>query len=137
MSTPESSRDRTCGEGFSRLGFPVEERLKNRSEIRRVLSGSRKVSVRGAKLLYVKNGLGINRVLFVPVRKYGTAVQRNRVKRLGRESYRRLRPVLKSGYDLAIVFFRPDKGYGEDRLEVRAAQVGALFALAGLTSEGQ
>lgn len=49
------------------------------------------------------NQLDHNRYGFVTARNLGTAVKRNRVRRLLRESMRQLHPQLQPGYDVVIV----------------------------------
>ena len=87
------------------LIFPRHEKLKGRNEIGRVFGGKRSVSVTGAKLFILKNGLTHNRVAFAFSRKFGNAVQRNRARRLGREAYRHLRKNIKTGYDMVLLMY--------------------------------
>lgn len=103
------------------------ERLKKRSDIDRVFSSGRKVSCSGARLLYIANGLPVNRIVIAPVRKIGGSVRRNRVKRLGKEAYRNIKHGVRLGYDLAFVMFPGEFGYEE-----RKAQVASLLRRAGL-----
>jgi ribonuclease P protein component len=77
----------------------------------------------------LKNNLPHNRICFTFSRGFGTAVQRNRARRLGREAYRNLSPVLRHGYDLILLV------YPEDTKTVfagRMAQLKLLFTRAGL-----
>lgn len=48
------------------------------------------------------NGLDRSRLGITVTRKVGTAVRRNRIKRVIREIYRRNRPVLPTGLDIVI-----------------------------------
>ena len=81
------------------------ERLRRRAEIRRVFERGRSHNCRGLKLRILENRLPYNRVLVVPVKKAGNAVRRNRLRRVGKEAYRRLKPRLAGGYDLAFVVY--------------------------------
>ncbi len=63
-----------------------------------------------------KNGLGMNRVLIAPTRNFGRAVDRNYVRRVGRELYRNHKNLLRTGYDIALVFF-PGKYSFADRAQ--------------------
>ena len=86
------------------------------------------MSCSGAKLFRLENGLGRNRIAFTCARKFGTAVERNRARRLGREAYRLLKNRLESGYDLVLLVYP-----GRDSLADRMDQLATLFARAGLT----
>ena len=116
--------------------FGREERLKGRNEIREVFGKGRRFGCRGAKLFLLKNGLPRNRICFTFSRGFGTAVQRNRAKRAGRETYRGLKPRLRQGYDIVLLLYpdAPEKQDGKS-VPVRrdcAGQLRYLFAKAGL-----
>ena len=103
------------------------ERLKRRSDIKRVFSSASSFSVRGMKLLLVNNDLPRNRFLFTMVRKYGNAVQRNRVRRVQREIVRGLKHEIREGHDMAFIVFPGDYTFSD-----RSDQVRALIQKAGL-----
>jgi len=75
----------------------------------------------------LKNDLDRNRICFSLSRNFGSAVERNRAKRLGREAYRNLRPLLRQGHDLILLVYPGDSGFRE-----RAGQLEHLCARAGL-----
>jgi ribonuclease P protein component len=110
-----------------RLCFPREERLKKRDDIRMVFKKGRHVSCGGARLFYRANEKGLNRVAFTFARKFGNAVQRNRARRLGREAYRHLRGSIKSGIDMALLFYPEDIDFNG-----RYKQLKTLFSKAAL-----
>ena len=64
----------------------------------------------------MENSLPHNRVLVVPVKKAGNAVRRNRLRRIGKEAYRRLKPRLAGGFDMAFVVY-PGPYRFSDRLD--------------------
>jgi ribonuclease P protein component len=103
------------------------ERLKRSSDISRVFASGRKVSCYGAKLYYRENGRAGNRLTVTLVRKYGTAVQRNRAKRVVREAYRLNKASLKKGYDMVVVLYPHTDSYRK-----RAAQFALLCEKAGI-----
>lgn len=53
----------------------------------------------------LNNGLQESRAAFIAVRSFAGAVERNRAKRLARESWRLLRSDVKPGYDFAFVLY--------------------------------
>jgi ribonuclease P protein component len=118
--------------GFS---FPRKERLKRRDDIREVFRNADKVGERGVvscpgvKLFTLRNGLPNNRIAFAFPRKYGTAVERNRSRRLSREAYRFLRNELRKGFDLVLLVYP-----GRDDLTTRKDQLKLLFNKVGLIS---
>jgi ribonuclease P protein component len=68
-----------------------------------------------------------NRVVFVPVRSYPTAVARNRARRLVRECWRTGKARFSPGHDVAVVLYP-----GFDRLAERKAQLERLLRQAGM-----
>jgi ribonuclease P protein component len=104
-----------------------EERLRGAFLIKQVLASDQKVGCFGAKLLFRKNGLEYCRVVFVPVRKTRTAVERNRIRRLGKEAFRQVKQRVKPGYDLAFILYPGDFTYGD-----RFKQISSLLEKAGL-----
>jgi ribonuclease P protein component len=103
--------------------------LRASGDIKAVLKRGKVVSCPGAKLFIVANGLAYNRIVFTFVRKFGSAVERNRARRVGREAYRLLRASLKTGFDLALLAYP-----GRDSLEERTAQLRFLFSRGGLSA---
>ena len=114
----------------TRFRFIQEERLKNREQIQLVFKQGKSTAYSGAKLFLLKNELPINRIVFALPRKYGNAVERNRSRRLSREVYRRMRPSLKTGFDLALLVYP-----GKDEYKARSEQMRALFKKTGLLVE--
>ena len=112
--------------------FPRQEKLKKRNEIQEVFKRRKAVSVQsgeqpGAKLFFHKNGLSYNRIAFTFSRKFGTAAERNRAKRLGREAYRHLRSEIKTGYDLVLLIYP-----GNDNFSFCMTRFENLLGRAGL-----
>ncbi|MDR2394538.1 MAG: ribonuclease P protein component [Treponema sp.] len=107
--------------------FQRAERLKGRRDIRKVFNQGHHVTCSGAKLFVLTNGLSHNRIAFTFSRKFGTAVARNRARRLGREAYRHIGYALKPGYDVVLLVYP-----GQDTLVARMEQVKRLFSKADL-----
>jgi len=109
--------------------FRRQERLKRRKEIREVFDKGRRTGCRGAKLFVLKNNLTRNRICFTFSRGFGTAVKRNRARRLGREAYRNLKSRLRCGYDLILLLYPED---ANQTFAGRKEQMEYLFTRAGL-----
>jgi ribonuclease P protein component len=105
-----------------------EERLKKRNEIREVFDRGKRIGGRGAKLFVLKNNLPHSRICFTFPRGFGTAVKRNRARRLGREAYRNLKSRLRCGYDLILLVYPEET----QTLAGRMGQLQFLFTRAGL-----
>lgn len=114
---------------MKRSGFKKAERLTHSAVIQTVFRKGKKYSCNGAKLFVLSNGMERNRVLFTFPRGYGTAVERNRSRRLSREAYRLIKGNLKTGYDLAVLVFP-----GKDSFSERKEEFDLLFGKAGLWS---
>jgi ribonuclease P protein component len=107
--------------------FPSELRVKKGSEIRDILKTGKSNSLRGMRIAWRDNGLGHLRMGIALKRGFGRAVDRNRAKRLVRESFRLLRPALDSPCDMIFQVFPGTDSYAE-----RSSQVERLLQNAGL-----
>jgi len=85
--------------GDTRLGSA--ERLTRRSEFQRAFDRGNRIPGRFMTLLVVPNDLQVARLGIVATRKLGSAVTRNRAKRLIREVFRRNKPA--PGVDLVVL----------------------------------
>jgi ribonuclease P protein component len=107
--------------------FPPELRVKKGSEIRDILRSGKSSSVRGMRIAWRDNDLGHPRMGIALKRGFGRAVDRNRAKRLVRESFRLLGPALYSHCDMIFQVFPGTDTYAE-----RSSQVERLLLNAGL-----
>jgi ribonuclease P protein component len=80
------------------------------------------------------NGLTHNRYGFITGKHLGSAVIRNRVRRLLRESVRLLHPRLRAGFDLVLIARQPVSG---QPFAVVQRIVNTLAQQAGLVVEGE
>lgn len=110
--------------------FTRGERVKSASDFKRLFRKGRRAATRGAKLFYLENALGANRIGFSLPRGYGNAVARNASKRYSREAYRALKARIRAGYDMLLLVFP-----GGDSLDSRKAQLLSLCKKAGLLKE--
>ena len=86
-----------------RHAFPKSLHLRKPAEFSAVYDARVRES-RGPLLVYaLPNALGHPRVGLSTSRKVGTAVRRNRIRRLLREAFRLMQHDLPSGYDLVVV----------------------------------
>lgn len=79
-------------------GFGREHRLQRRTEFRRVYETGRRSSGRHAVVFALREGQGPWRLGITTTRRVGTAVRRNRMRRLVREFFRRRGPWLPEGW---------------------------------------
>ena len=110
--------------------FKREERIKNPADFKKLFRNGNKISIPGAKLFYLENNLGMNRVGFPLMRGYGNAVERNLSKRYSREVYRLLKSHLNTGYDMLFLIYP-----GKDSFNSRCEQIRLLCQKAGLFQE--
>ena len=80
-----------------------KEVLRNRDDFSRIYRKGRSIGERYVVLFFMKNGLEYNRTAFLASKKVGNSVQRNRAKRLMKESYRMNRDRFSTGYDLIFI----------------------------------
>jgi ribonuclease P protein component len=95
--------------------FRPEERIRRRVEYVAVYDRGRKVGGRLMTVFLLENGQERPRLGIAATRKYGSAVQRNRAKRLVREVFRRHKPAL--GLDIVVVPRKEMLGAAFDRVE--------------------
>jgi len=95
--------------------FRPEERIRRRAEYVAVYDRGRKVGGRLMTVFLLENGQERPRLGIAATRKYGSAVQRNRAKRLVREVFRRHKPAL--GLDIVVVPRKEMLGAAFDRVE--------------------
>ena len=110
--------------------FKRDERIKKPDELKKLFKNVKKVSIPGAKLFYMENGLGMNRVGFPLNRGYGNAIQRNLSKRYSREVYRLFKSHLNTGYDMLLQIYP-----GNDSFHTRCDQFRLLCQKAKLLKE--
>jgi ribonuclease P protein component len=135
-------------DGKSRT-FPRQEHLKRREDIQAVFKQGASTSCFGARLFFLHKKEAGKRIAFTFSRKFGNSVERNRARRLGRESYRHLRAGIKNGYDFVLLVYPvknavrsnglPDSGNGDNSLfpkgsglSLRMRQMKVLLSKAGL-----
>lgn len=99
------------------FSFPKELKIRNSSEYKEIFGKSRKLSSDHFNILYVPNSLGYPRVGFVVAKKnVPGAVERNRVKRVLREVFRRNKSLFGS---MDVVFIAKK---GSETLDFSLAQ---------------
>jgi ribonuclease P protein component len=92
--TPGESPSHAAGQGaHPDERFRPEERIRRRTEYVAVYDRGRKIPGRLMTVFLLENGLARPRLGIAATRKYGSAVQRNRAKRLVREVFRRHKPA--------------------------------------------
>ena len=109
---------------MSKVRDNSELTLRNQKDFNRVY---RKGDSRGSKyvvVLYSKNRLDYTRTAFVASKKVGNSVQRNRSRRLMRESYYSIGKFVKEGYDIVFVARNTINDAGKE--EVQRSMYGAM-----------
>lgn len=95
--------------------FRPEERIRRRVDYVAAYDRGRKIGGRLMTVFLLDNGKERPRLGIAATRKYGSAVQRNRAKRLVREVFRRHKPAL--GLDIVVVPRREMLGADFQRVE--------------------
>ncbi|NLO41317.1 MAG: ribonuclease P protein component [Ruminiclostridium sp.] len=84
-------------------------KIKTNRDFQRIYRKGRYQVSRGLVIYMQPNPLKINRIGITASKKYGKSVQRNRIRRLIRESYHTLMDHIKPGFDFIIVARRTDE----------------------------
>jgi len=85
------------------FSFQKKERLLNRADFVNVNRSGQRHHTKHFIVILTQNGLGSNRLGITVSKKTGSAVKRNRVKRLIREFFRLNKLYFPQGYDILIV----------------------------------
>src|SRR6266513_5128230 len=91
------------------FAFRPHEHLRRPADFRRVYDRRRSVSDSWLIVYACENGLPHLRLGLSVSRKYGGAVQRNRLRRLYREAFRLTRAQMPVGLDLVLIPRRPEE----------------------------
>lgn len=102
---------------MSRYNFGKNEHLRKRLEFKKVYSRGKAYANRFAVLYVWPNGLERRRVGLSVGKKVGSAVKRNRVKRLFREVYRLNKTKLIEGIDMVLIAKKEALGLGFQQME--------------------
>ena len=112
---------------MERSCLPKEERLCGAVQIRTLFKTGIRYSCDGARLFVLPNKLSYNRFVCTFKRHYGSAVQRNKARRLSKEVYRQMKCRLKTGYDILLLLFP-----GNDTIGMRIRQFECLLKKADM-----
>jgi ribonuclease P protein component len=82
-------------------GFPADRRIRHRPEFLRVYEHGERVRARLMTVMALRNTLGYSRLGIAATRKMGSAVVRNRAKRLVRELFRQV--DVPAGLDIVVI----------------------------------
>ncbi len=113
-----------------RKSLTKKEIVKKKSEIDVIFRTGKVYSAPNLRLRVAPNNLGMNRVIVIPVRKYGNSVQRNRIRRQIKEIWRLEKENLLPGFDFAFIVY---SGMAISH-EQQKQQLIRLFTLAHLYS---
>ncbi len=88
-----------------RRSLSKKEIVKRKPEIDQIFKTGKMYSCRGLKLIVSQNQLEIDRIVVIPVRHYGNAVQRNQIRRQIKELWRTEKQGFVPGYDFAFIAY--------------------------------
>ena len=111
------------GAGKSAEGLQRADRLSKRYEFRRVQLSGRRIHTPHFLIVVQPNSHENTRLGITVTKKVGNAVQRNRIKRVVREVFRRNRSLFPPGHDVVFIAKREANTLGYEALldEVRRA----------------
>jgi len=93
---------------LGKYSFPKDERLKKKEDFKRILREG-KVYALPPLIVYIRKGAEKRKIGISVNKKVGSAVLRNRIKRLIREVYRLHRPYLPEDIEMFVIVRRSEK----------------------------
>lgn len=110
--------------GGTTCGLPRQDRVRRRSEYRRIQSKGARVHTRHLLVLLDGGQPGCRRLGVTVTKKVGCAVERNHVKRRLKEVFRQHRSLFPEGSDVVVIAKRgaPTLSYGELLAELTRAR---------------
>jgi ribonuclease P protein component len=103
-------------------GFGRDRRLRQRREFDRVFRQGRRVRGGLFTLMALPNGRGYHRLGIAVGRRVGSAVGRNRARRLLREAFRRLSSTVVPAHDMVLVAQPQMKGRTQAEVDVELSK---------------
>jgi ribonuclease P protein component len=100
----------------NRQRFRRGDRLKKRYEFRQAQLSGRRIHTAHFLIVVLPNALQNTRLGITVTKKVGTAVQRNRIKRVVREVFRRNRPLFPDSHDIVFIAKRGSTGIDYESL---------------------
>ena len=101
-----------------RKSLTKREIVKKKPEIDAIFKQGKVYSCYGVRLRIARNGLPINRIIVIPVKHYGNAVQRNTIRRQIKEIWRNEKHSFNTGFDFAFVVY-PRKAVSHEQQKKR------------------
>lgn len=111
----------------NRFCLSQKERLSQRARIRTVFSEGKKVTSFAGSLFVLFNDLPYVRFLCTFKRGFAQSVERNRMRRLCKEVYRKNKHRVKKGFDIVFLAFKYCNNFSECKNNVLS-----LFKMAGI-----
>jgi len=106
----------TGASGGGAQRFTHADRLKKRYEFRRVQLSGRRIHTPHFLIVVHPNALDNTRLGITVTKKVGTAVERNRIKRVVREVFRRNRSLFPARHDVVFIAKRDAAGVDYDHV---------------------
>ncbi|MCF0230467.1 MAG: ribonuclease P protein component [Parasporobacterium sp.] len=89
-----------------------KEVLRKKEDFNHIYKKGKSIPERYIVMFYRRNNLSYNRTAFLASKKVGNSVQRNRAKRLMKESFRLTECNIKNGYDIIFIARNTINGKG-------------------------
>ena len=112
--------------------FRRADRVKKRYEFRRAQLSGRRIHTPHFLIVVQPNALHNTRLGITVTKKVGTAVQRNRIKRVVREVFRRNRSLFPSGFDVVFIAKRDAVGVDYEGVLAEVQRASRRLAAEGI-----
>ncbi len=102
----------TASQPAMRRSLTKTEIIRKKEEINRIFRQGHSVSCMGMRLISLNNNLGFDRIIVIPAKHFGTAVERNKARRRAKEVFRNYKgrissenPVEDEGHDYVLLLY--------------------------------